>query len=48
MGSFQIKMGQKVQKIDMIMILEMEMEPKMNIIMIWEMELEQKMDIIMI
>ena len=37
-------MEQKVQKIDTMIILEMEIEQKMNIIMIWEMELEQKID----
>ena len=40
-------MNQKVQKIDMIMILKMEIEQKLNIIMI-KMQLEQKMDVILI
>jgi hypothetical protein len=39
-------MGQKVQKTNMIMMLEMEMELKIDMIMIWEMELEQKIDMI--
>ena len=36
---------QKVQKIDMIIILKMEMEQKMDIIIIWKIQLEQKMDV---
>ena len=43
--SHPIRIEQKVQKIDMIIILKMEMEQKMDIIIIWKIQLEQKMDV---